>query len=290
MSLECRKAAVVIAAVDRRGSCIIHRESPPHSAGRSLPAWRSRGGWGSVLFREDPPGAVEMLETRALARAAGRLTRFGSSGDSLEQGYAHWSLEMTPTTEQECLGVLLRSPSPMTTWPADLHRGPRSLLAVVLAVLVLSCSTPGSPTTFGPSPSSSGSSITPLPSWPCDALTILDSAQANLIAARSNLAVSNGGAAKNLAQLAYSSSAALIGTLPPSLPPTAGLGEVRFKIIATSLSISEAADVLRPGTSVPTADDLPPFDQGLVVTRLNLASAHQAVAAAAAAGLVSCSP
>ena len=82
----------------------------------------------------------------------------------------------------------------------------------------------------------------------------------------------------------------LVALVPLSSNSNADLAEVRFKVIAASLAISQTADVLMLGTLVPTLDDLPAFDQGLVVTRIDIADAHQAVARAAASGFLSCSP
>ena len=157
------------------------------------------------------------------------------------------------------------------------------LLAAVLASLLIGCSTPASPIV---SPTGTVASRP----WPCEAMSLLDDAAARLAEARSRLAASDGVRAKTLAQSAYGSSSDVFGTIPQAPDPVAALGEVRFKIIAASLATSQTADVLMLGTLVPTLDDLPAFDQGLVGVRNSVADAHQAVARATTAGFLSCSP
>jgi hypothetical protein len=164
------------------------------------------------------------------------------------------------------------------------------LLTAALGFILISCSTPTSPTGSPSVPIASALGTVSSVPWPCEALAMLDGAQTKLLEARSRLAASDGAGAENLAQAAYDSMADLVALVPLSSDSNAQLKEVRFKVLVASLAISQTADVLMLGTLAPTLDDLPPFDQALVVTRLDIATAHQAVSRAAASGFLSCSP
>lgn len=192
---------------------------------------------------------------------------------------------------REAISRALRSaPAPMIQVVAHHHRDLLRILAAALALFLASCSTPTGPTASPSVPIASALGTVSSVPWPCEALTVLDRAQTRLLEARSRLAASDGAGAETLSQSAYDSMSDLLALVPLPSDSNAELTEVRFKVIAASLAISQTAYVLMLGTLIPTLDDLPAFDQGLVVTRLDIAAAHQAVSRAAASGFLSCSP